>query len=77
MLSNLGEYFFVTVLSTVMAGLAAIAGFVGVIFLCGLLPGEFSEWMLILAPAAAFVIFVATFWVCYGKLLHNANSEHP
>jgi len=65
-----GENVFATVLSGVLAALAGIVGFVGGIFLCQtLLSGEMAEWALVLAPAMALVMAVATFVIVFRKII--------
>jgi len=67
---TIGEIFFAVALSAVAAALAAIAGFVGAIFLCAkLLTGEAGEAALVLAPATAVVLAVVVFSIFYGKII--------
>ncbi len=68
--STIGEIAFAVALSAVAAALAALAGFVGAIYLCAkLLTGEASEAALVLAPATAVVLAVVVFSICYRKII--------
>ncbi len=74
--STIGEIVFATVLSAVAATMAALAGFVGVVFLCArLFSGEASESALVLAPATAFVFAVVAFVICYRKIITYGESS--
>jgi hypothetical protein len=69
MKATVGEQFVAVLMSGFAAFLAAIAGFVGTIYLCGrLLRGEMTDWALILAPATAVVFAIAVFVLVFRKI---------
>ena len=68
--STIGEIVFASVLSCVVAALAAIVGFVGGIFLCGLLfSGEARESALHVGPTLALLSGSAVFVICFRKII--------
>jgi hypothetical protein len=70
MKSTFGEFVFAIGFSIVVAVLAAIAGFVGAICLCGkVFVGEATEWGLILAPSTALVVGVIVFVFSFRKIV--------
>jgi hypothetical protein len=76
MKSTFGEGFIAVFISGVAAFFAAIAGFVGALYLCArLLSREMSDWALILAPATAVVFAVAVFVFAFRKL--STYGEFP
>ena len=73
---TIGEIVFASVLSTVAASIAAVVGFVGAAFLCAkLLSGEAGEAALVFDPAAALVLAVVAFSICFRKLITYGESS--
>jgi hypothetical protein len=73
---TIGEIVFAFVLSAVAAFFAAVIGFVGAALLCAnLLRGEAGEAGLILAPAAAFMLAVVAFSICFRKIITYGDSS--
>ena len=73
---TIGEIVFAIVLSAMAAALAAIAGFVGAVFLCAkLFSGETREAALILGPATALVLAVVAFSICFRKIITYGDSS--
>lgn len=67
---TIGEIIFAIALSSVAAAIAAVAGFIGAAFLCSkLLSGEAGEAALVLDPAAAVVLAVVAFFICFRKII--------
>jgi hypothetical protein len=69
MKSTIGENAVAITIAGATAAIAAIAGFVGGVFLCGLLfKGEATESGLVVAPALALVLGVAAFVFTFSKI---------
>jgi hypothetical protein len=73
---TIGEIIFAIVLSTVVAAIAAVAGFVAMAFLCArLFSGEAGEAALVLGPAAALIPAVVAFSLCFRKIIAYGESD--
>jgi hypothetical protein len=71
---SFGELFVAIVLASVPAILAAIAGFVGAIVLCGrLFTDEMTEWGLILGPVAALIVGAIVFVTAFRWVIHHGD----
>jgi hypothetical protein len=74
--SSFGGRFVAPLMAGLSAVFAAVAGFVGAIFLCGkLLSSEFAVLAVFIAPTTALILGIATFVVVFRKI--STYREDP